>query len=146
MGACAVLKPTLQKLATIHAGVCRLRPHFTLALRVVLSLAISRLDYVFDAIPPPATGLQPLQGAVDNALTAALGVPRSFPKTFLYAPTGDGGLGVPHLVSRFELRFVAGVLRALNSRNSLVRRNQPHRQYPTPWVAHPVGLRVPHTQ
>lgn len=120
------MKPTLQKLATIHAGVCRLHPHFTLTLRVVLSLAISRMDYIFDAVPPPATGLQSLQCAVDNALTAALGVPRSFPKALLYAPLGTGGLGVPHLVDRLELRYLSGVLRALNSRNSLVRHNQTH--------------------
>ena len=140
MGACVVLKLTLLKRTTIlqvtpptspsPCGWCSRSP-----------------DYFFDAIQPPATGLQPLQGAVDNVFTAALGVPRSFPKTFLYAPTGDGGLGVAHLFGRFELRFVAEFL---NSRNSLVRLIQPLWQHPALWGAHPEGLRawqmVPYTQ
>lgn len=117
-------KPTLQKLATIHASICRLRPHYILALRVVLSYAISRLDYLYDAIPPPSPGPLSVQLAVNNTLTAALGIPRSFPKTLLYAPLSTGGFGFPHLNHRFQLRFIAGVLRALNSRNALVRNSQ----------------------
>lgn len=116
------LQSTLRKLQTIHAGICRLRPSYILALRVVISFAISRLDYLFDALPPPPTCLQSLQRAVNNALTVAINVPRSIPKALLYAPLSVGGFGIPNLTTRFQLRFIAGVLRALNSRNSLVRR------------------------
>ena len=56
-----------------------------------------------------------------TTLTAALRLPGSFPKSLLYAPMRAGGLGIPNLVSRFTLRFLAGVLRALNSRNHLLR-------------------------
>lgn len=117
-------KPILRKLATIHASICRLRPHYILALRVALAFAISRLDFLYDAIPPPPVGLPSLQLAVNNLLTAALGVPRNFPKILLHAPLATGGFGVPHLARRFQLRYVTGVFQALNSRNALVRHIQ----------------------
>jgi hypothetical protein len=104
--------------------VCRSLPipANTLTLRIVLSFAVSQLDYVHDACPPHLAGLLPLQRLVDSILLAALRAPRSYPKALLYAPLRLGGLGGPHLAPRLELRFVRGALQALNSRNALSRR------------------------
>jgi hypothetical protein len=121
---CCTFKPTLRKLAIIHASICRVRPHYILALRVAIAFAISRLDFLYDAVPPPTQGTPGLQLAVNNLLTAALGIPRNFPKALLYAPLASGGFGVPQLSRRFQLRYVNGILQALNSRNSLVRHTQ----------------------
>ena len=52
---------------------------------------------------------------------ATLRAPTCFPKALLRAPLHRGGFGVPELEHRLTLRYVIGILTALNSRNSLVR-------------------------
>jgi hypothetical protein len=83
----------------------------------VLAYAVTKLDYVHDAVPPN----HPRLDSVDRVLPCALRVPRNVPRALLYAPLAVGGYGVPHLTSRLRLRFEAGVMRALSSRNALVR-------------------------
>ena len=120
--ATAATTATLSRLRLIHASIHRLQPSYTLALRVVLAFAIAKLDYIYDAIPPPPQQqLRAVQRATDMALTAALLIPKSAPKCLLYAPITAGGFGVPCLHTRFVLRYIGGIYKALNSRNSLVR-------------------------
>ena len=119
-------------------AICRLQPAYILCVRVVLSFAISRLDYVSEAVPLAGQCLTPIQLAVDAALTAALRMPRSTPKALLYAPLRAGGFGFPNLNTRSQLRFISGIYRALNSRNALVRRS-------TRWLfLHPPNVALPH--
>ena len=112
-----------QRLRAVASAVRRLHPSYILSLRIVLSFAVSQLDYIHDACPPHAPGLRVLQPILDGALTHSLRVPSSYPKSLLHAPLRCGGFGAPDLASRFELRFVRGVLQALNSRNVLARRS-----------------------
>ena len=63
-----LLQPTLKKLRLIHSGILRLQPTYILALRIVLSFALARLDYLFGAVPPRLPALQPLQRATDAVL------------------------------------------------------------------------------
>jgi hypothetical protein len=135
----ANINAALARLKLVFAGVLRLRPTYILALRVVLAYAVSKLDYVYDAIPPSHPRLDVVQHSVDRVLTCALRLPRNVPRALLYAPLAVGGYGVPHLTSRFRLRFVAGIMRALNSRNALVRTS-------TRWLLqHPSAAAVRHS-
>ena len=70
---------------------------------------------------PPVTGQPPPAVGPWTVSAGALRVPRSYPKSLLYAPLRSGGFGVPHLAHRLDLRYLLGALSALNSRNSLVR-------------------------
>ena len=122
----AALEKTLRRLRAIHTATRRLRPSFILTLRILLGFAVSQLDYTHDACPPHPAGLQPLQTTLDATALSALRAPRSFPKALLYSPLQRGGFGVPHLLHRLHLRFLLGVLKALDSRNALARRSTRH--------------------
>ena len=64
-------KKVEKRLQLVHAGVLRLQPSFTLALRIILGYVVSQLDYVHAACPPAAAALQPLQTKVDMILLHA---------------------------------------------------------------------------
>ena len=117
----AAIAKTLAKLRLILFGVYRLRPSYCLALRIVLHYAISKMDFVHEAVPPTSSRLTPVQRSSDAVLTAALHIPRSTPRVLLHAPLRSGGFGAPHLVTRFQLRYIQGLFKALSSRNALVR-------------------------
>lgn len=112
---------TLKFLQKIHGAVCRLRPSFILALRIVLQFGIAKLDYVYEAMPPVPSQLSALQREVDVTALAALKLPKSMPKALLYAPLRARGFGVTHLATRLGLRYVLGFFKALNSRNALIK-------------------------
>ena len=114
----AAIAKTLAKLRLILFGVYRLRPSYCLALRIVLHYAISKMDFVHEAVPPTSSRLTPVQRSSDAVLTAALHIPRSTPRVLLHAPLRSGGFGAPHLVTRFQLRYIQGLFKALSSRNA----------------------------
>ena len=131
-----VTNAALLRCRKVLAGICRLRPRFVLALRIVQGFVVSRLDYTFEAVPPVSTHLAAVQKAVDGCLTAALRVPRSTPKVLLHAPLQCGGFGGPDLMERLSLRYVLGVAKAMNSRNAWVKRT-------TRWaLSHPEAIQV----
>ena len=132
----AAIRTTLTRLKLIHASLCRLHPSYILSLRIVSAFAIAKLDYIFEAIPPHYSQLALVQRAVDRTLRSVLSLPRAAPHCLLYAPLLSGGLGFPNLQSRFKLRFLAGVVKAINSRNHLVRQT-------TRWlVSNPSAIQV----
>lgn len=65
------LLSTVQRLNTIHAGVCRLRPSYVLALRITSAYALAKLDYVYEVIPPDLPRLHLVQRASDSSLAVA---------------------------------------------------------------------------
>ena len=117
------LQKTASRLVRIHRGIHRNQPTYILSLRVALSYGVASLDPVSDALPIDASQLSHVQRALDAALTTALRVPSTVPKTYLYAPIASGGFGVPCLATRCSLRFILGTYRAATSRNDLVRRS-----------------------
>ena len=128
---------TLTRLQRIRQGIAQFRPCYTMSLRIVLAFGIASLDPIADAMPLDATTLQPVQRAVTACLTFALRLPRTAPHDLLYTPITAGGFGVPHLSTRFQLRFLRTFLKALNCRNYLVRETTRH------VLAHPESLGCP---
>ena len=118
---CDAIAKTLARAHQVQAACLRLQPPYALVLRVVLVFVVSRLDYLYGALPPTAASLAPLQRVLDAVLLRSLRAPPSTPTRQLHAPLVLGGFGAPVLELRFQLRFLRGFFRALNSRNLLVR-------------------------
>jgi hypothetical protein len=72
---CDPLAKTRTRLQLVQAACVQLRPPYALVLRVVITFVVSRLDYVYGAMPPTAVSLAPLQRAMDVLLLRALGAP-----------------------------------------------------------------------
>ena len=115
----ARLKDLTKTLRRLKLTLWRTRPSYLLACRVILAFAISGADFVADVVPMGEQATVQAQVECDRAHRETLLLPQGYPKAILRAPLSLGGLGVPHLVSRFQVRRVAVLLKNLNSRSSL---------------------------
>lgn len=115
--------PTLEvkKLETaLNICLARIRhfsPSCILALRVILTFAVSSADYRLGVVPVPRDLLSRSQTLVHQTARAALRVPSWFPSFWLTTPMPYGGLGFPRLATRLALRFVLNTVLAICSRS-----------------------------
>lgn len=115
-----------QQLQRLRATIPRFSIAVILTLRCIMAFVVSKLDYVFQAMPPRASYLHKPQSLVHRIVRNALRLPQTFPRAVLWAPPEEGGLGVPHLLHRGWAQYLRGVYTLLNSRNLMLRASARH--------------------
>ena len=102
-------------------SVCRYRPSYILALRIMLAYVVSSLEYKLAIVPVTVAELTPLQRLLNQTCRSAMGLPTWFPSSFLALPLQYGGLGVPNLHLRLLHRRMQTCVQASSCRSIYTR-------------------------
>ena len=110
-----------KRLCILQGTLTCLQPSFVLILRILITYALSVVDYVFSAIPRQAEWVQPQQIQIKRTVYKALRIPVRTANKMLWAGLDHMGFAVPHVFSGLQCQYIKGLFLACNRRSTYTR-------------------------